>query len=99
MADYVITAKKMNDAGTKVVALEVRQDFGRAFGTSDYWGRGAVTSAIEADGKTFVTATQPDGDVWRRWWPVQVVRFGEDAFLRTDGNSVKADLLDPVPDL
>ncbi len=97
VADYVITGKKMNDARTRIVAAEVRQDQGEDHGKPEMWGRGQVITAIEY-GKSFLTARKSPMS-WTRGWKIHIVVVDGQKFIRTDGNAVKADHLGELPDL
>ena len=97
MADYVITGKKMNDAGTRIVAAEVRQDQGEDHGKPERWGRDQVIRSIEY-GKSFLTA-QKSPRSWTRGRSVHIVVVDDQKFIRTDGSAVKADHLGELPDL
>ena len=87
----------MNDAKTKIVAVEVREDRSEKLGQPSRWGRGEVIAAIEG-GKTFVTGIKTDEGKFRKGAEVHVVEVSGEKFIRTDRNSVKADNLGELPD-
>ena len=92
-----ITGTKMNDAGTRIVEAEVRQDLGEDHGKPEMWGRGQVITAIEY-GKSFLTARKSLRS-WTRGANVHVVEVDGNRFLRTDTSPVKADYVGELPDL
>jgi hypothetical protein len=96
-ADYVITAVGYNVNNTHIVEVEIRPDTGTTIGQPSRESRARVVQAIMG-GTTFVTAFMRDGK-WNKGEDVRAVRIGNDVFLRTDSNAVRADNLGELPRL
>jgi hypothetical protein len=57
-ADYCITAVRHNEEHTHIEKVKVRPDNGEKLGDESIWTRSEVVSAIDNDGKTFVTVVK-----------------------------------------
>jgi|SRR6185436_5796129 len=96
-ADFVITKVRYNPSHTHIVEVEVRTDNGDSIASAPTrTARQDVVNAIQR-GTTFVTAYLREGK-WQRGEDVRTVVVHGERYLRTDGNSIKADNLGSLPE-
>ena len=98
MANYGIVQKTLNDQGTQVVKVEVRQIKGKQVNArTAVWPRDKVVSAIK-DGSSFITILKKPTSGWTKEGKVHVVEVNGVEYLRTDQDRQAADNLGSLPD-
>lgn len=95
-ADYCISQKRMNLAGTHIDKVKVHADNGDTIGAGAEWPRNQVVNTIKS-GSTFVTVDFRDGK-YHRGEDVRVVLVNGAEYIRTDANAKAADNLGILPD-
>ncbi|AKF86464.1 hypothetical protein MFUL124B02_27260 [Myxococcus fulvus 124B02] len=96
-ADYGVLRVKYDNDHAKIVEVEVRPDRGEDFGDAQKVRRQDVVSAIDDQNVTFVTVYLKDGK-HTKGEDVRVVMVGNEKYLRTDTNSIRADNLGSLPE-
>jgi hypothetical protein len=98
MTKYGITHKKMNDQGTHIDEVEVREIKGKKVGfQATIWSRAEVVSALKED-NPIITILRKDVPKWVKGEDVRVVKVNGAEYLRTDQNLEAADHLGNLPD-
>jgi hypothetical protein len=98
MARYGITHKKMDDQGTHITEVEVREIKGNKIGFQPtVWSRDEIVSAIKGDNPV-ITILRKDAPKWVKGQDVHVVEVNGAEYLRTDQNHEAADNLGNLPD-
>ncbi len=95
-ADYVITRKRMNSAGTHIETVETYEHDGSNLTNQATKTRSSVVSAIES-GTTFCTATKNSNGSYSYGASVKVVTIDGEKFIKTKADGVKKDNLDNLP--
>lgn len=95
-ADYCIVAVKYDSNRSCIAQVKALPDGGESLGGATFLDRATVVSAIQR-GTTFVTAYASNGN-YKRGEDVRVVQIGNERFIRTDANSVRADNLGNLPE-
>ncbi|WNG24040.1 DUF3892 domain-containing protein [Cystobacter fuscus] len=88
-ADYVVTAIRLNRAGTRIIALEVRLHDGFRLFEREAWSFEQVAQAL-LEGWTFVTATRGADRKWYKGARVELL-------LRTHPDATEEDNLTNLP--
>lgn len=97
MTRYAITQKKMNDQGTHITEVEVREVKGTKIGFQPLiWSRDEVVSAIKAD-HPVITILRKESPKWAKGENVHVVEVNGTEYLRTDQNQEASDNLGALP--
>lgn len=96
-ADYAITAVRYSAGRSHITHVEIRADNDSSLGPPAEWARQDVVAAISR-GLSFVTAYRA-GASFSRGATVEIVAIGNEYFLRTDRNYLRADNLGQLPEL
>ena len=98
MTIYAIIGKKMNDEGTHVAEVEVRELKGTKVGGEPIiWSREEVVTAIKGD-NSFITLLRKEAPKWAKGEDVRVIRVNGTEYLRTDQKLDASDNLGNLPD-
>jgi hypothetical protein len=97
MSKYGIIQKELNDQGTQILNVEVREIKGKQVNSrSAVWSRDKVVSAIK-QGSSFVTILRKPTSGWTREGNVHVVEVDGIEYLRTDQDRKPSDNLGSLP--
>jgi hypothetical protein len=97
MTKYAITQKKMNNEGTHITEVEVREIKGNKIGFQPLiWSRDEVVSAIKADNPV-ITILRKVSPKWAKGEDVHVIEVNGAEYLRIDQNHEAADNLGRLP--
>ncbi len=96
-ADYCISAVQYDSNHTHIVKVKVREDQGEKLGPEGVWTREQVVSSIDS-GSTFVTILMGPDNKWNKGAAVKIIVVDKVKYIRTDGNSKKADNLGELPE-
>jgi hypothetical protein len=98
MTKYAIIGKKMNDQGTQIAEVEVREIKGTKVGFEPIlWSREEVVSAIKGD-QPIITLLRKEAPKWGRGEDIRVVSVNGTEYLRTDQKLDASDNLGNLPD-
>ena len=98
MTKYAIIGKKMNDQGTQIAEVEVRELKGTKVGFEPIvWSREEVVSAIKGD-QPIITLLRKEAPKWGRGEDIRVVNVNGTEYLRTDQKLDASDNLGNLPD-
>lgn len=98
MTKYAIIGKKMNDQGTQVAEVEVREIKGTKVSAEPIvWSREKVVTAIKGD-DSVITLLRKEAPKWAKGKDIQVVNVNGAEYLRTDQKLDASDNLDNLPD-
>jgi hypothetical protein len=98
MTKYAIIGKKMNDQGTHIAEVEVRELKGTKVGFEPIlWSREEVVTAIKGD-HPIITLLRKEAPKWAKGDNVHVVSVNGTEYLRTDQKLDASDNLGNLPD-
>ena len=96
-ADYVVTAVRYTDDGTRIDRMQRWEDAGDRLADAQPVSRSSAKMML-ALGRSYVTASDgPNG--WQRGQEIGLVTVDGEQYLRTDGRTVPADDLGDLPEL
>ena len=97
-ADYLISEVGYNAAETHIEEALVHSDTGDSVAPGTVQRRSTVVEWLEA-GYTFETIFKNTDGSWREGAKVEIIKVGDEKFIRTDRDAIAEDNLENLPRL